>query len=166
MSKIKPIVVIGLMGSGKSTVSRLLADALGLPVTDSDAFLRARTGLTAAEIAVRHGADVLHEHEAEHILEALNGPKKIIAAAASTVERADVRKAMKAAYVVWLDADPAVLAERMRSSAHRPPFDPAAMRAGREPYFRQVADLTCDVATMTAQQIAETICRRLEAAGS
>src|SRR5690606_7452046 len=146
MKKNKPIVVIGLMGSGKTTFGRLIAEALGMPLSDSDPYLRKKYGASAAEIAAREGVDVLHEREADHVIEAL-------AAAASTVDSPRAREAMRGALVIWLDADDAVLAERMRSASHRPDFPPAVMRAQREPHFRELADLRYDVGVLTPEQV-------------
>ncbi|MFG1945172.1 shikimate kinase [Nonomuraea sp. NPDC048826] len=159
MGKNKPIVVIGLMGSGKSTAGRLIAGALGLPFSDSDPFLKGKYGGSAAEIAAREGADVLHEREAEHVIKELSGEPKVVAAAASTVENAAAREAMRGALVIWLDADDAVLAERMRSGDHRPDFSPAAMRARREPLFRGVADLTYDVGVLKPEEVLAAVLR-------
>ncbi|SEG93430.1 shikimate kinase [Nonomuraea solani] len=159
MAKNKPIVVIGLMGSGKTTAGKLLAAALDLPFSDSDPFLVERYGGTAAQLAVRDGADVLHRYEAEHVLHELAGEPKVIAAAASTIEDPKVRAAFRDAFVVWVDAADEVLAERMRSSDHRPDFDPHAMRARREPYFREVADLVCDVGVLRPEQVRDAVLR-------
>ncbi|WP_223167089.1 shikimate kinase [Nonomuraea sp. SYSU D8015] len=162
MSKNKPVVVIGLMGSGKTTAGVLVAEALGLWFSDSDPFLKERYGGTAAQIAAREGADTLHRYEAEHVLHELAGEPKVIAAAASTVEDPQVRAALREAFVVWVDAADEVLLQRMRSSDHRPDFDPTAMRARREPYFREVADLVCDVGVMSPEQVRDAV---LEALG-
>jgi shikimate kinase len=161
MSKNKPVVVIGLMGSGKTTAGRLIAEVLGLPFSDSDSFLQAEHGGTAAQIAAREGPETLHRYEAEHVLRELAGDPKVIAAAASTVEVPEVRKALRKAFVLWVDADDDVLAERMRSSAHRPDFSPAEMRARREPYFREVADLTCDVGELTPEEVRDAALRKM-----
>ncbi|WP_246063940.1 shikimate kinase [Nonomuraea longispora] len=163
MSKNKPVVVIGLMGSGKTTAGRLIGEALGLEFSDSDPFLKARYGGTAAQIAAREGAATLHLYEAEHVLLELAGPPKVIAAAASTVEDPEVRAAMRSAFVVWVDAPDKVLAERMRSSDHRPDFDPAAMRARRGGYFREVADTVCDVSELTPEQVRDAVVRDMGA---
>ncbi|WP_219825754.1 shikimate kinase [Nonomuraea typhae] len=162
MSKNKPVVVIGLMGSGKTTVGALVARALGVPLRDSDPFLRERYGRSAAEIAAAEGADALHRRESEHVLHALaERPPPVIAAAASTVEDPEVRAALGGAFVVWLDAPDTILAQRMRSSDHRPDFSPAAMRARRQPFFEQVADLRLDVSTATPEESAKIICDAL-----
>lgn len=164
MWKNKPIVVIGLMGSGKTTAGHLIADALGLPFSDSDPFLRARYGGSAAEIAAAEGADILHAREAEHVLEELAGERKVIAAAASTLESPVVREAMGGAVVIWLDASDDILAERMRSSDHRPDFSPTAMRARRGHFFQEVSDLTYDVGVLTPEEVLKAALRDLAAA--
>ncbi|MFE3454362.1 shikimate kinase [Nonomuraea sp. NPDC059194] len=154
MARNKPVVVVGLMGAGKTTVAVLVAQALGLPLSDSDPYLRQRYGKSAAEIAATEGADVLHEREAEHVLDAL-GHVQVVTAAASVIERPEVRQALRKAFVIWLDTTPEVLAERMKSSDHRPGFDPAVMKARRDPYFREVADLRLDVTTALPQELAD-----------
>nr|WP_269814787.1 shikimate kinase [Nocardia aurea] len=152
--------MVGLMGSGKTSAGRLISEALGVPLRDSDPFLRATYGGSAAEIAARDGVDVLHAREAEHVLAELgDGQPKVITAASSSVEDPRVRAALDAAFVVWLDAPDEVLAERMRSGDHRPAFGPAAMRARREPYFREVADLRCDVSAMRPDAVAAAVLR-------
>lgn len=162
MAKNKPVVMVGLMGSGKTSAGRLVGQALDLPLSDSDPFLLDRYGATAAQIVARDGADVLHRREAEHVLSELGGEPKVITAAASTVENPRVRAELRSkAFVVWLDAPDAVLAERMRSGDHRPEFAPSVMRARREPYFREVADLTCDVSRMTPEEVAEEVLRKM-----
>ncbi|MEV4018990.1 shikimate kinase [Nonomuraea angiospora] len=161
MSKNKPVVLVGLMGSGKSSAGRLIAQALGLPFSDSDPFLQQRYGGTAAQIAEREGADALHRYEADHVLHQLAGEPEVIAAAASTVEFPEVRAALAKAFVVWVDASDEVLAQRMKSSSHRPDYGPAAMRARREPFFREVADLRCDVGELTPEQVRDATLREM-----
>ena len=165
------IVVMGLMGAGKSTVARLLADALGRPMRDSDADLEARYGTTAAVMAAGLGADELHAREALVLRDALaDRPAPVIAAAASTVEDPETRRALAPAFVVFLDGSPEVLAERMMSSPHRPHFKPDLVRMLTEqrdlrlPGFREVADLTVDPSTHEAEEIAATVLAHLDGA--
>lgn len=165
-----PIVVMGLMGAGKTTVARLLAAALDRPLRDSDADLAARYGMTAAEINAREGVATLHAREAEVLLDALaQRPPAVIAAAASTVDGARTRAALGRAFVVFLDGPPEVLAERMRSGAHRPRFQPdlAAMlteqRARRLAAFQSVADVVFDSGAHAPERIAAGV---LDALGS
>ncbi|MEU6409972.1 shikimate kinase [Microbispora sp. NPDC046933] len=168
-----PIVVMGLMGAGKSTVARLLADALGRPMRDSDADLEARYGTTAAAMAAGLGADELHAREALVLRDALAArPAPVIAAAASTVEDPGTRRALAPAFVVFLDGPPEVLAERMKSSPHRPHFKPDLVRMLTEqrdlrlPGFREVADLTVDPSTHRPEEIAATVLAHLDGAAA
>ncbi|GAA4075510.1 shikimate kinase [Nonomuraea soli] len=147
--------MIGLMGSGKTTVALLLAQALDLPMSDSDPWLREHCGASAAELAAQDVGN-LHALESRHVLEALRTPQ-VIAAAASVVENPEVRQALKGALVVWLDAPDEVLKARMKSGTHRPLFDPAAMRARREPYFREIADVRVDVAENKPEEVVARI---------
>lgn len=157
------IVLTGLMGTGKTTTARLLSQALDLPMTDSDGYLDRHYGSSAAETVATEGIAVLHEREREHVLDALAHPPCVIAAGASVVTDAAVRRALQPAFTVWLDAPDPVLERRMRTGGHRPDFDPAALRAGREPYYREVADLVVDVADNTPPQVARLILDALAA---
>src|SRR5690606_20342600 len=120
-----PVVVTGLMGAGKTSVARLLAEALRRPLRDNDDDLEARYGMTAAAIAAEFGADELHARESAVLREALAArPVPVIAAAASTVEDPASRATLPRAVGVFRDCPPALLAEPMlscRPRPHRPP---------------------------------------------
>ncbi|WP_214107222.1 shikimate kinase [Acrocarpospora catenulata] len=166
-----PIVFVGLMGAGKSTVGRLVAAALGREIRDSDDDLAARYGHTAAELAATVGPEVLHERESLVLREALTRrPPQVIGAAASIAEDPAALAALAAAFVVFLDGPPELLARRMLSSAHRPHFQPdlakmlTEQRARRLPGFQAVADLTVD-ATRPPEEIAAEVLAAFGAAG-
>jgi shikimate kinase len=143
------VVVLGLMGAGKTTVARALAQRWHRPLRDSDEDLERTTGRTARELADVVGAEGLHDLEARHLLDNLRpaSPAPVIAAAASTVEQEECRAALAGAIVVWLDPDRRDLLERVASGPHRPHFDPDLagmlqdMDARRRPLFEQVADV-------------------------
>ncbi len=147
------MVVLGLMGAGKTTLAAQLARRWGRPLRDSDADLEARYGRTAAELAAQRGAAGLHELEAAQLLAALSdrtaegAVAPVVAAAASVVERADCRAALARAVVVWLDLPVEVLARRQSAGGHRPAYrtDLVAMLremdAARRPLFTAVADV-------------------------
>jgi shikimate kinase len=165
-----PVVLIGLMGSGKTSVATLVARSLGRDLRDSDPDLRAVHGLTAAEQVARDGAEVLHRREAEHLLGSLaEQPPPVIAAAASTIDDPRCRAALADdPFVVWLDAPLPVLAERMDSGSHRPQFQPDRLAMLEEQYgrragwFRAVADLIVDVAHSTPEDAAAKVLAALE----
>jgi shikimate kinase len=119
------VVLVGLMGSGKTSVGRALADALGRPFSDSDAWIERERGATVRTLADEIGVEAMHELESRHLLEALAAPgPDVIAAAASTIDDPACRSALTApgVEVIWLKADPEVLADRFERKQHRPRF--------------------------------------------
>lgn len=165
----RPVVLVGLMGSGKTSVAGRLAAALGRQLRDSDADLEAEYGDTAAELVAERGREVLHDREQRHLLDALaEQPPPVVAAAASVVDDRSCRTALDPAFVVWLDAPPQVLAARMRDGEHRPHYDPDLERMlstqhdRRAPGFREVADLIVDVAEPSPDEVAQTILAALD----
>jgi shikimate kinase len=160
------LVIVGLMGSGKTTVGTALARRLGLPHRDSDADLLARTGRSARAIAAAEGVEALHELELQHLLDALRVPEpSVISAAASLVDAVTAREALTApaAFVVWLRIDPATAAIRARRSRHRPGHESlTAQAARRDPLFAAIADLVED-ATDDPGAIVERVAARWQA---
>ncbi|MDH3302813.1 MAG: AAA family ATPase [Acidimicrobiia bacterium] len=143
------IVLIGLMGAGKSTLAEALADRLGHPIRDSDRDIEVVLRFTGADLAEHHGVPRLHGVERGMLLGALASDEPtIITAAASTVEDELCRQAMRQrAFVVVLQAPVEVLLERAAAGVHRRPVDPdefAALAARRAGPFAEVADLTVD----------------------
>jgi shikimate kinase len=162
------LVLVGLMGSGKTTVARIAAERLGRRVIDSDAVIEAATGRTVREIFATDGEDAFREFESAALLDALANPEPaVIAAAGGVVLRAENRAALKQANakVVWLCASPALLVERVMSGGHRPLLDddPAGtlqrMHATREKLYREVADAIVLVDNRTPADVAEAVLR-------
>lgn len=119
------IVLVGLMGAGKTTVGKRLARDLGVRFVDGDAALRAATGRDAATIAAADGVPALVALEARVLLEALAAPgPSVVAAAASVVDDPGCRRALRGAgvAVVHLRARPRTLAARHATAAHRRPL--------------------------------------------
>jgi shikimate kinase len=148
------VVLVGLMGTGKTTVGRRLAARLGRELVDSDALIEARTGRTVRDIFRDEGEDAFRTLETAALRDALEATQpRVIAAAGGVVLSADNRAALRDAdaVVVWLRADPALLLQRVRSGAHRPLLDddPAGtlqrMSVEREPLYREVADAVVEV---------------------
>jgi shikimate kinase len=148
------LVLVGMMGVGKTTTARALAARLGWPMRDCDLDLEERTGRTGAFLAADEGLAQLHRHEEELLHEALadEGPL-VITAAGSVVESSSAREELaRRATVVWLDAPVDELVRRMASDTHRRPLDrPAAeeLLARREAHLVEVADLRLDARETT-----------------
>jgi shikimate kinase len=160
------IVLIGLMGVGKTTIGRLLAARLGWPLHDSDGEIEAREGATVRELQERRGAGALHSLEAQVLLEALErAESSVIAAAASTVADERCASALRGGGVttVWLQAKLATLVARYDSDPHRPRYaegTEAALheqRAAREDLFAAVATATIDVDGLSPEQVLERV---------
>jgi beta-glucosidase len=144
------VVVLGMMGAGKTTLGQLLAERLGRPMLDSDDQVVARTGWTGAQLAARDGVEALHELEQQALLDALGDPvPAVIAAAASVVDSPACREALtRAATVIWLDTPVDDLVARMPTGRHRRPLDATeteALLASRVRWFAELADVRLDV---------------------
>jgi shikimate kinase len=147
------VVLLGLMGAGKTAVGEELARRLDCPFSDSDRTILAATGKTAKEIQDVADVAPLHALEAQHLLDALSSPgPAVIGAAASVVENERCRSALRATSVfcIWLRATPETLAMRFASGPHRPNFgDPSVFlrqqSAARSPLFEALSAVTIDV---------------------
>jgi shikimate kinase len=151
---VRHVVLVGLMGSGKTTVGSRLATALEWPWHDSDAEIEAATGLTVRELRDRDGVDAMHGLEAAHLLHALVEPgQSVIGAAASVVDSESCRAALSAPdlAIIWLRASPDVLAGRFPAEPHRPMFgssprDFLEQQANRrEPLIGELDPIVIDV---------------------
>jgi len=164
-SSARHVVLVGLMGVGKSAVGPELAERLDRPYADSDRDIEARTGRTVREIFEEDGEAAFRRLESEVLAEALaEGRPAVVAAAGGVVlDPANRRLLRERAWAVWLRADPAVLATRVGDSDHRPLLrdDPEGtlrrLAAERAPLYAEVADLTVDVDARSAHEVVEEI---------
>jgi len=172
MGSAEHVVIIGLMGSGKTTVGQALAARLGWSWRDSDVDIEAATGLTVRELRDLEGLDAMHARESAQLLAALAGPGgTVISAAASVVDDPSCRAALTApgVAVIWLRATPGLLAARFVSDDdHRPAYgdDPGAFLADqaarREPLLETIG---CQVIDVNGQTPDELVARAIEALG-
>jgi 5-deoxy-5-amino-3-dehydroquinate synthase len=160
------VVLVGMMGVGKTTVGRRVAELLGRPLLDSDQMIESRTGRTVRQIFESDGEQAFRELETAALVDALAEPEPlVIAAAGGVLLRAENRAALERSHakVVWLRADAAVLAERATRGEHRPLLDGdpvAAMHRllpEREPLYREAADLIIDTDRLDPDTVAARI---------
>lgn len=117
----KSIVLVGLMGSGKSRVGIALAKLLNRPFLDSDIEIEKAAGLSIADIFARFGEQEFRRGEKEVILRLLSRKDIVIASGGGAFMQVDVRKAIKTqAISIWLKADVETLVERTSRTTHRP----------------------------------------------
>jgi len=146
----RSIVLVGMMGAGKSTIGRRLAGRLHLPFFDADIEIEAAAGMSIPDIFAAHGEPYFRDGEARVIARLLDsGPAVIATGGGAFTEREETRKRIAdKAVSVWLKADLDVIMKRVKRRADRPLLqteDPVATVARllevREPFYRG-ADIT------------------------
>jgi shikimate kinase len=117
----RPLVLVGLMGVGKSTVGRRLGGRLGLPFVDADAEIERAAGMTIAEIFARYGEAHFRDGERRVIARLIDGTPKVIATGGGAFINDETRALiLDRAIAVWLHADLDTLVERTSRRNHRP----------------------------------------------
>ncbi len=155
------------MGSGKSSIGRLLARDLGWEFVDLDRAIERKTDLKIPEIFDRFGEEHFRELEHRALLEALDGhPDQVVACGGGTVVRQDNRGRLAEVKTIFLQEDAGVLYRRTRKPG-RPlrggGYDEFARRyVGRLPFYREVADLEIPTNNRPKRQIIGEILRWLE----
>ncbi len=162
------VVLVGMMGAGKTSVGRALATQLGRPLFDSDEMIEERTGRTVREIWATDGESAFRTLETETLLDALAAPEPSVIAAAGGIVLAEANRRALAeadAYVVWLVASADVLLDRVRRGLHRPLLDddPEAtlrrMYAEREGLYQEVADGVVSVDHRSGGEVTQAVLR-------
>tara|TARA_B100000678_G_scaffold122818_1_gene102753 strand:- start:2499 stop:3050 length:552 start_codon:yes stop_codon:yes gene_type:complete len=117
----KPIVLVGLMGAGKSSIGRRLADALSLPFYDSDDEIELAAGLTISDIFSIHGEEEFRRGEQRVIERLVSGPQHVMATGGGAFMRDETRQLLKEkAVTIWLRADLDTLWRRVSRRDGRP----------------------------------------------
>jgi shikimate kinase len=161
------IVLVGLMGSGKSTVGRLVAEATGRELVDVDVAITIRTGKTVRQLWEEGGEAAYRCLERDEVLATLGRSDVVLAAPGGVILDPTVRDALGDAFVAWLRARPATLAARVRAGDHRPLLgenpedDFAAMDAERADLYAAVADITLDTDGNSPDALAAELVERL-----
>jgi len=109
----RPVVLVGLMGAGKSTVGRRLAKRLGLPFVDSDSAIEDAAGYSAAEVFERYGEADFRDGERRLVARLIEGAVRVIATGGGAYIDPRTRQLLnERAITVWLDAPVEILSER------------------------------------------------------
>jgi shikimate kinase len=170
----RTVVLVGLMGAGKSSVGRRLAEALGVPFRDSDDEIVAAAGMEITDIFARLGESAFRVGERRVISRLLDGPPHVLATGGGAFMNEETRaRIAEGAVSAWLRADLDTLVERVARRDHRPLLrdgDPRVilgrLMAERHPVYAE-ADLVIDSAPDAPHEavVAELI-DKLRAAGA
>jgi len=166
----RTIALVGLMGVGKSTVGRRLAQRLGLPFADGDDEIEQAAGMTVSDIFAKLGETEFRDGEARVMKRLLEGPPMVLATGGGAILNAETRALLKAhAITVWLRADIRIIASRVQRRDTRPLLrgkDPmqalTAMAEVRYPVYGQ-ADVTVDVGAGAHAEAVEAIVKAVDA---
>jgi shikimate kinase len=159
------LVLVGMMGSGKSTVGKRCAERLGRPFVDTDELIEVQSGAPVTEVFARDGEAAFRAIERRAVADACASPTPaVIAAGGGAVLDADNRKHMRAAgTVVWLQAAPAKLAVRVGDARSRPLLhhDPSGtlerLDTLRRPAYEAAAHDVVDTSALSINAVVDAV---------
>jgi shikimate kinase len=164
----RSIVLVGMMGSGKSSIGRRLAARIGIPFADADAEIEKAAGMSISDIFAERGEAEFRSGEARVIRRLLQGGPQVLSTGGGAFMDGDTRAAIAASGIsIWLNAQFDVLMKRIRRRHDRPLLrtpDPAAtlrkLLAEREPTYA-LADLIIESRDEPHDKIVDDILRAL-----
>jgi shikimate kinase len=164
------VALLGYRGTGKSTVGRIVAGRSGRPFLDADLELEMRTGRSVSAILTEDGEPVFRDWEERTLAELVDqSPTAVIATGGGVVLREQNRRRLRDfGFLVWLTAEPAELASRLRADPRGLAARPALTADGtiaeivrvleiRTPIYQAVADTIIDTGGKTPEEVAAAI---------
>lgn len=164
----RSVVLVGLMGAGKSSIGRRLAQRLGLPFVDADTEIEKAAGLTIPEIFEKHGEPYFRAGEVRVVSRILEAGPQVLATGGGAYMNPETRRRIAERGIsLWLKADLDVLMKRVRRRADRPLLkadDPRAvlrrLMDERYPVYAE-ADLTVISRETSHEEIVEEVLARI-----
>ena len=162
--QLRNLTLIGFMGTGKSSVGRLVADQLHFTFLDTDAVIEARAGASIEDIFKQHGEPVFRDWEGRIVTELGRRSRTVISTGGGLPANDTNLSSLKThSLVVCLWASPEKIFQRVRHQSHRPLLnetDPLAkirqLLAVREPYYRQ-ADILVNTEFRSLREVAQQV---------
>ncbi len=159
------VVLIGFMGSGKSSVGRELAKRWNFRFIDTDAMIRHKYDLSIPDIFAKHGENFFREAEYQALVRLRGITSTIIATGGGIVIQPRNLPLLRAlGLVVWLCADQTTILDRVGKSAHRPMLNQAnpeesvtILLRERAPLYQQAADLQIETSGLTHREVADRV---------
>jgi len=170
MANPRHLWLLGLSGSGKSTVGPRLAQALGLPWVDTDSEIAREAGKSIPEIFAQEGEEAFREKESAVLAKVALGPASVISCGGGIVLRGTNRQTMASTGLrIYLQAEPAALARRLRSLQNRPLLSGkspeetlAAQLAVRAPGYEE-CEIQIEVSRLKPDEVVTAIRQKLPA---
>lgn len=165
----RSIVLIGMMGAGKSSVGRCLQRRTGLARFDTDDIVSSNLGLSIPEIFARHGENRFRDEETAALRALAGGKKAIVVSGGGIVLRKENAGLLKQlGVVVWLEANDETLFERASRRGKRPLLQTENPRKtlseisrARAPLYAKVADIRVDTTRSTHDEVADLILEQI-----
>jgi shikimate kinase len=163
------VLLTGMMGSGKSTIGRLLSGATGWPYLDNDELVRQIRAATARQILAEHGEAEMRGAESDALARGIEEPAPaLIGVAAGTILEPSNREHLRTGgIVVWLRADAAAIEARAMGAEHRPWLETGGGTwihdtvAQRDPLYASIADIVIDTGAKPAEESAAELLAQL-----
>jgi shikimate kinase len=165
----KSIVLIGMMGAGKSSVGACLSQRTGLRLLDTDEIVASKFGMSIPEIFAEHGEKKFREAETEALRRMQIEEQTIIVTGGGIVLRKENVEILKSqAVIVWLDGDEETLFARASRKQNRPLLQTKNPRksfsqilGARRPLYANIADIRVDTSVLTDEEVAVAILAKL-----
>lgn len=161
------LVLVGVPGSGKTTVGRALAARLGVGFRDTDADIEAAAGMTIGDMFVTYGEPYFREREHQAVIAALRDHQGVVALGGGAITNAATREALRGHTVVWLQVGLSSAASRVGLNRDRPLLlgnvrgTLRTLMQERAPLYGEVATMTVDTDDKTPDDVVEDILGRL-----
>lgn len=167
----KPIYLIGMMGSWKTTAGKLLAEKLGLSFTDIDDKIKEEEGKSIREIFEQEGKQYFRELETEMLKKVSKSRNSIIATGGGIILNETNREIMtRTGFVIMLEANPESIAQRINNVKKRPvlqsdqPLLPQleSIWSERKPFYEKAADITIETNDLTPAMVVEKLAKTVK----
>ena len=160
------LILIGLRGSGKTTVGRGLAPRLGLPHIDLDEAIVARVGMSIPKMIYEHGWEYFRDQETLALVEATSGTSVVLSTGGGAISRPYNRELLKrSGLCIWLQASAQTHCDRIRGLQGRPPLTTRStlleeieqLLEERHALYQEVAHLTVNTECLSPDEVIEQI---------
>ncbi|MFC5463153.1 shikimate kinase [Lederbergia graminis] len=163
-----PIILIGFMGAGKTTIGQLLGQITGLPVIDTDITIEEQEKRTINTIFNQHGEEYFRNVESR-VLRQVVSENAVITTGGGIILRAENRQLLKeTGNTFFLECEPNVVVERLAEDDTRPLLknkslaEITQMYHNRLPLYKECATCTIDTSTLTMEEVTELILKRMK----